>query len=61
MTGELNHGVLAGTGCSSNPNSPLGPKFFANKMPQCPLINMRYLVRAQLARVSAIFGLAQGG
>ena len=56
MTGELNHGVLAGTGCSSNPNSPLGPKFFANKMPQCPLINMRYLVGAKLARVRTNFG-----
>ena len=44
ITGELNHGILAEPGCSSDPNCPLGPKFLANKMPQCPLINMRYFL-----------------
>ena len=39
MKGELNHGILAETGCSSDPNCLLGPTFLANLMPQCPLIN----------------------
>ena len=60
MTGEVNQGILAEHGRNSDPNCSLRPKFIANKMPQCPLINMRYLVRNQLARISTNFGEAQG-
>ena len=60
MTGEVNHGILAERGCNSDPNCLLRPKFIANKMPQCPLINMRYLVPAQLDRVRTNFGEAHG-
>ena len=37
----------------------LGPIFYANMLPQCPLVNICYLVRAQHTKVSTNFGEAQ--
>ena len=37
----------------------LRPIFYAEKLPQCPLINIRYLVHGQHTKVSTNFGEAQ--
>ena len=58
-TGEANHGILAKPGCSSDQNGVLGPIFYAEKLPQCPLINIRYLVHGHHTKISTNFGEAQ--
>ena len=56
FTGEANHGVLAGPGCISDQNGVPGPIFYAEKLPQYPLINIRHLVHGQHTKVSTNFG-----